>query len=310
MTSSIAFSQDQENETPKPGFKASMIYSMLKTGNLNAKIFDRLVRKPDRGSDAISPDKFKRKLTVDERRVDGFRVITVRGPEATKNHIILLHGGAYVAEAIKGHRKLMEKLAMEHHFTVSLIDYPLAPEYNADECLAVVEHAFIMLTDSCRNDLFYLVGDSAGGGLALALLQILRDKHPTLLPKRNVLLSPWLDISMSNPEIENYIEKDVLMDVEGLKECGRIYADNKDVKDPMVSPIYGSLEQLGQMKVFISTHELFYPDCKKLKELAANTEGTDVMLTEKYKMVHDWVILPIKERDETIREVAGFLLHF
>ena len=77
----------------------------------------------------------------------------------------------------------------------------------------------------------------------------------------------------------------------------------------MVSPLFGNLEHISNIKVFVSSHELFYPDCKLLAENAKTAEGTDIEFRVREKMVHDWAILPIRERDETIAEIAAFLLH-
>lgn len=119
--------------------------------------------------------------------------------------------------------------------------------------------------------------------------------------------SPWLDLTMSNPDIY-YIEKDVLLDFEGLKGCGKLYAGELDLKDPLVSPIFGSLKYLSSIKVFVSTHELFYPDCILLQSMLESAEGSSVDLTVKNGLIHDWVLFPIKEQDQTIQEIAEFLL--
>ena len=144
--------------------------------------------------------------------------------------------------------------------------------------------------------------------MALAFLQTLRDRKAQKIPAKTVLQSPWLDISMSNPEIQNYIEKDVLLDFEGLKDCGKLYAGDLDLKDPVVSPIYGNLEELNNIMVLVSTHELFYPDCIFLQQKIASVPGTTIKLYAKNEMIHDWIILPIDERDEAIHEIAQFLL--
>ena len=66
------------------------------------------------------------------------------------------------------------------------------------------------------------------------------------------------------------------------------------------------MSDLHNLKVYVSSHELFYPDCMLLKEKIELAEGTNIDLSIKYKMVHDWVIFPIPESDETIKEIAHF----
>ena len=95
---------------------------------------------------------------------------------------------------------------------------------------------------------------------------------------------------MSNPEIDNYIDTDVLLNVQGLMDCGKLYADQLDLKDPMVSPLYGNLENLSQIKIWVSDCELFYPDCVLLNQKLNAAEGSKSSLIVKEKMIHDWII--------------------
>jgi acetyl esterase/lipase len=264
-----------------------------------------MLTNPDRGTNHISSNKFNGKLLVVESYIDGFKIVTVRKKESTNKHIILLHGGAYISEASKGHRQLIESLALSG-FIVSFIDYPLSPENNAAITISLVEKAFNKIAEEYPNDEFFLFGDSAGGGLALALLQILRDNNNQYIPLKTVLVSPWLDISMTNKDILDYISKDVLLSYEGLKECGKLYAQDIDLKDPRVSPIYGNFDKLSKIKIFTSNFELFYPDCLLLKNKLDLAHGTTAFLTVKEEMIHDWIVLPIKERKETIDEIIDF----
>ncbi|MBT4729447.1 MAG: alpha/beta hydrolase [Bacteroidetes bacterium] len=304
----ILLLQCKTTEKQETSSKSRMIYKMLKSADTKDKTFVKLLNNPERGTNEISASKINKKLQVEERIVNGFKVLTFQSPSATNKHIVFFHGGAYVAEAMKGHRILIEKLALIYHFKVSFIDYPLAPENDATLCLQMIQQAYIELIAANLNDEFYLLGDSAGGGLALSLLQLLRDNNRTIRPKKTVLLSPWLDISMSNPEILNFVDKDVLLSLSGLNECAKLYAREMDLKNPKVSPIYGNLENLSEIKVFVSTHELFYPDCSLLKSKIDSVQGSTIDLSFKKEMIHDWLVLPIPESDETIQEVADFFM--
>ncbi len=294
------------NRCSPPSLKSRLIYYSLRLLNFSERVFHKLLTNPDRGTNQISPNKLNRKLLVDQSTLDGFKIATVRGKNPTNKHIILLHGGAYFAEAVKGHRQLIEKLVLLHDFKVSFIDYPLSPENNATITIRFVVKAFNKIANEFQDDELLLFGDSAGGGLALALLQILRDNNTPRIPLKTVLVSPWLDISMSNREISDYNGKDVLLNYNGLKQCGEIYSQDLDLKDPKVSPIYGNLENLSKIMIFVSDSELFYPDCKLLKEKLDSASGSTALLKLKEKMIHDWIVLPIKERDDTIYEMVDF----
>ena len=254
----------------------------------------------------ISPSKFSRKLKVEESSVQGHKILTISSRRSAGRHVIFLHGGAYIAEAIKGHRYIIEKLARSFAFKVSFIDYPLAPESHASKTLSVVKKACESIFHSNPQDSFFLLGDSAGGGLALALLQILEETRGTSGPLKAALVSPWLDISMSNPEIDKYRHADVLLDVEGLKACGMLYAGELDVRDPFVSPLYGKLEDLPEIKLWVSDCELFYPDCVLLNSKLKASRGSASSMAVKEEMVHDWIVMPIRERNETLSEIAEF----
>jgi acetyl esterase/lipase len=111
---------------------------------------------------------------------------------------------------------------------------------------------------------------------------------------------------MSNPGIKNFVDRDVLLDLQGLIECGKLYADQLDLRDPAVSPLYGNLEDLPPVKIWVSDCELFYPDCISLNEKLNAAAGSVSELSVKEKMIHDWIVFNIRERDETIAEIVDF----
>jgi epsilon-lactone hydrolase len=290
----------------QPGTGSQLIYITLKVAGLNKKIFKKLLSDPGRGIEAVSRKKLPKSLMVKEQSVDGFNMLTISASPAARKHIFFLHGGAYVAEASSGHRKLIEILVRDYGYRLTFIDYPLAPEHHILTSLAVLERAYKLLVLQYEADEFCLMGDSAGGGLALALLQQMRDKGVEKRPEKTILFSPWLDVSMTNPGIDAQVKKDVLLHKEGLIACGKLYTDGLELNDPRLSPLFGALNDLKSIKVFVSTHELFYPDCILLHEKAAAARNTFIDLSVKERMVHDWVILPLRERDEALKEAAAF----
>ena len=152
----------------KPSTISKILYHSLELFNFSEKAFYRLLNNPKRNTNVISTARFKKKLNVEKVEIDGFNLLTMRTAEATNKHIIFLHGGAYVAEAVKGHRYLIEKLALPNAFKVSFIDYPLAPENRFTSTLVLRAKAYREIIHSYPRDTIFLLGDSAGGGLALA----------------------------------------------------------------------------------------------------------------------------------------------
>lgn len=273
---------------------------------LNLKGLVKLtIKKPKRGGKHFEPKKFKN-LRAEQFFIDGFACVSVDGGESAAPHVVFLHGGAYVAEGLLFHRKFMEKLVKEYGMRVTYIDYPLAPEHGAKKTHAVLGKAYVRLTETYKEDEFVLLGDSAGGGLALAFLQTLV-KTGGKLPVKTVLLSPWVDVSLSRPEAAEYEEKDPTLSIDGLLFAGREYAKELPLTDPTVSPVFGEMDDLGEVLVTVGESELFYPDCMYLKERADGARGTRLTLAVFENMFHDFIMTPIKESDVGCRLIAEFL---
>lgn len=268
-------------------------------------LVEHKIRKPKRGGRQFEPKKFRR-LRADRFFVDGFACVTADAGENASPHAVFLHGGAYVAEGVLLHRKFMEKLAKEHGCRVTYVDYPLAPEHGAKETRAVLKKAYAALAEKYPRDEFALVGDSAGGGLALAFLQSLAEGGGKM-PAKTVLISPWLDLSMSRPEAAEYEKKDPTLSIDGLLYAAKEYAKDLPLTDPAVSPVFGKMDDLGDILVTAGMSELFYPDCRYLKERADGARGTRLVLAAFENMFHDFVMAPIRESEAGCRLIAAFL---
>ena len=150
-----------------------------------------------------------------------------------------------------------------------------------------------------------LMGDSAGGGLCLSLaLKLL--KHKISCPEKIVLISPWVDISMTNPEIKNYEKVDPLLSSYGLKEFGKLWANGLSSKNYLVSPIYGKLNDLKNIYIFVGNREILYPDIRKLfAEL--QVLGVNVELYVKNGMNHAYPLYPIPEAKQAFRIIQNIV---
>jgi acetyl esterase/lipase len=146
-----------------------------------------------------------------------------------------------------------------------------------------------------------VMGDSSGGGISLALAQRLRDDGLDQ-PGHVILLSPWLDATLSNPEIAAVDKIDPFLGVEGMKYGGEVYARDVDPRSYLVSPVYGSLKDLAPISLFIGTRDILYPDCRKLRYKAA-TEGARLNYRQYDGMVHNWMLGPMPEATQAIKEI-------
>ena len=285
---------------------ANIITRML--GLINAKKFvEKSFKNPARTSKTIVPKHLLKTFNVTEFQVMGKSVITLIPKQNTGNkHVIYFHGGAYLLEGNALHWKLIQKIATKANCKISYFDYPLAPEYNYISTFEMVQQSYNILRSHYSEDQFILMGDSAGGGLALAFAQKLALENPTEIPPKNILFSPWLDLSMKNPKIKNLEHFDKLLPLYGLIEAGKKYAGNNNTENYLLSPINGKIEEIGDTIVFYGSHELFYADCKKLEEIS---KKSDVNFTfyEYAEMQHDWVLYPIPEANQVINTTIEFI---
>jgi acetyl esterase/lipase len=273
------------------------------------KILEMQIKKPWRGINAFNPLSFPLNMEVSESVIKteegGFKLMSIRrkGKKSDKT-ILMLHGGGYVMEANLGHRKVAEYF-VDAGFNLDFLDYPLAPEHNYKTTHKVLMEAYTKIIGEKAEQKIYLFGDSAGGGLALAFLQILRDRGLPL-PEKTVLASPWVDLVMKNKKIEKLDEIDPVLPLSGLRYAAKVYIKDGNPKDPLVSPLYGTMENLGDIMVLVGTNELLYYDCLTLAEKLREAPGSEAILVIGQNQIHDWILNPGKNARDTLDEIAAF----
>lgn len=236
---------------------------------------------------------------ISERQVFGHTVWTVAPlADPSPQHILFLHGGAYVNGMISKYWRFLDRLVGDLRCTVIVPEYPLAPAHHAGDVNALVMTLYRETGASAGGANLTVIGTSSGGGIALALAQQAL-AHGIGEPARLVLLSPWLDVSLSNPGVPRVDAVDPVLDAAGLRDAGRMYAGEQDLTDPIVSPIYGRLEGLPPVTLFIGTHDVMLPDCRKFRDLAT-AAGVEVDYREYEGMVHEWMLLPLPEGEAAL----------
>ena len=139
------------------------------------------------------------------------------------------------------------------------------------------------------------MGDSSGGGMSLVMAQLLRDEHPEVIqPEELILISPWLDASADNDEIKAVDPDDPMLDEYGLVEIGKMWAGDLDVHDPMVSPIYGTFENLGRITMFASTRDILCLEDVNFSEMLTE-QGIDHIFVLEEGLNHPYALFPIPE---------------
>lgn len=278
-------------------------------GITNAKrLVEKSFQNPPRSTRFFTPSNLKKTFKVSEFELMNKSVVTLQPQINPENiHLLFFHGGAYVVEGNAMHWKIIETIVTKTNCKVSYIDYPLAPECNYKQTFEMVQQAYDLLINAFPDDRFMLIGDSAGAGLALAFTQKLIKQNAPVIPVKNILFSPWLDLSMQNPEIKKLVFKDKLLPLNGLIDAGKKYSGGDDTSNYLLSPINGDFAGIGKTIVFFGTCELFYPDCKLLEE-KVKTIG-NFSFHEFAGMQHDWVIFPIPEATEALNLAIEFIKH-
>ena len=225
---------------------------------------------------------------VKSKRMFGCQMVIFNESTSTENLIIYLHGGAYVNEIEKLHISFCDNLAEKVNATVFAPIYQLAPNHTFEETYDIVENLYDLLLKF--NKPITIMGDSGGGGLATAFCEYLATNELAEL-EHLILLSPWVDVSMSG-DYDEYMDVDPMLGVDGLIEMGKAWAGDLDTKDYRVSPLYGDIKKLPQTTIFVGTHEIFYPDIVNFYNKLKN-KGIDVELNVGDEMSHVYPLYPL-----------------
>ncbi len=232
-------------------------------------------------------------------------VLKIKNGKTGNGTLFYLHGGAYIFGSTKTHARLVAHLCGLCGLKGLSVNYRVAPEHPfpaaLEDALAVYK---TILADGSKN--IILSGDSAGGGLALALLaKILSEGiHP---PEGIVTFSPWTDMSLSGKSMITNDKTDYLLPPHQIRQARDFYAPN-DVDNPFASPILADFTNAPPALIFASNSEVLFDDAAGI---AKNMQSTNVDVTLKIydKTPHVWVLghgrLP--EADRAIEQTCAFI---
>lgn len=251
---------------------------------------------------ALAPD-----TTCEDDVADGVPVTWVTTPGADADRVVLyLHGGGYVLGSRATHRSLASRLAAASGARVLLVEYRLAPEApfpaGLDDALAAWNWLCARGIEPARAA---IAGDSAGGGLTLALLQRIRETGAAM-PGCAVCLSPWADLEGQGESAVPGAVDDPMVTVEGLLEMGRLYAGDA-MADPAASPIHADYTAFPPLLIQVGTREVLLSDARGVAE-KARAAGVDVTLEEEEGLIHVWQAFPgVPEADAAVARIGRYL---
>ena len=246
-----------------------------------------------------------RRTTVSEQTIAGLRAEVVSSRAASSDlTVIHFHGGGYCLGSAVTARSWAAHLSAQTGCRVVLPEYRLAPEHPYP---AALEDARAVMKALSGPDPVVVSGDSAGGGLALALVLSMRDAGQEL-PAGAILLSPWLDLGRDRRAVPDLVRRDVLLTPDWLDACARAYADPATWADPLISPLHAAHAGLPPLLIQAGTEELLAPDAGLLAA-SASAAGVDVTYTRWPRMWHDFALQPglLAAADSAVAQASWFV---
>jgi len=236
-------------------------------------------------------------------------LLTVPGaPEG--RWVLYLHGGGYETGSPGTVRHLAGSLALATRTRCVTLDYRLAPEHPYP---AAVEDAVTayqwLLSRGAAPEAIIVAGDSAGGGLAVALMVALRDSG-VALPGGAVLMAPWVDLALTGESFHAQRDADFILTPAAIERAAAAYAGDHPVTDPLMSPLYAELEGLSPMMIQVGSADLVCDDSLRLAE-RARAAGVEVVCELWPDMPHVFVgfagagLLP--EADEAFAQIVAWM---
>lgn len=205
--------------------------------------------------------------------------------------ILYVHGGDFYSGSLRTHRALAGALAKAASSDVLLIDYRRAPEYPYPAQIDDALTAYRWLLDSgYENDNIVVIGDSAGGNLAIeAMLRQMQVNGP--MPAAVVAMSPITDLAATGTSLTSSGENDPMVDTGRIETLRKAYIGDRSPSDPRVSPLYADLAGFPPLLMQVGSGEALLDDTLRFADKARQS-GVD-MTTEVWPgMVHQWQLFP------------------
>ena len=222
--------------------------------------------------------------------------------------LLFLHGGGYCSGSIASHRGMVTAVGRAAGVRTLAVGYRLAPEHPFPAALDDARAAFdFLIAQGIAPEKIAVGGDSAGGGLTLALLTSLRAAGKPL-PGCAWLVSPWVDLQMTGASMAEKASVDPLIQKPYLEELASAYLAGLDPANPLVSPLHADLSGLPPMLVQVGSAETLLDDALRIARKAAMA---DVPLTLQVwpHMIHAWHLWAAQLQDgrRAIADAGAFI---
>jgi acetyl esterase/lipase len=252
------------------------------------------------------PLAMRERFDIAERQVNGFPLYEVRPRRTTSRlKLLYLHGGAFIFEIGWYHWNLIAELAERLGAEVTVPVYPLAPEHGFNDIFGMGMAVYRGMLDERGAEDIVFAGDSAGGTMAI-VMTMMASQEGLPAPAAHMLISPGLDMSLTNPEVHEFAKADPWLAIPGGLEALRLFAGEFDPTDWRISPIYGDLSVLPKTLLFTGTRDILHPDTLRFAE-RAKAAGVAMEVVVGRGMIHVWPLIGLPESRPARDRMVAFL---
>lgn len=228
--------------------------------------------------------------------------------------ILYLHGGGYVYRASKLHYAMVNRVAKLCGARVVFPTYGLGPKHRVTDVLPQLVELYRVLVAQHGAGKIVLMGDSAGGGLVVTLLQALTGRtdfcEALPMPAHAILLSPWVNLAMDHEQTPYYDAVEPMISLAGSLRAARCWvAEGMALNDPLVSPLYADpadLQGFPPVTTFVGTHELLFPDIRSFDAVLERAGVTHSFIAAP-RMIHVYPVFPTPEGRAAQQQIAQII---
>ncbi len=286
---------------------------IMKAGEINGP--DDIRR--DMSGDKISflRDNWKKEKYIDYINdfIGSLEILKLNNKKVTSNKTLLyLHGGGYVACGPETHGALITQLSLITNSHVVFPIYRLAPENPFPAAIedALASYKNLLEVGINANEIF-IAGDSAGGGLTLALLQKIKSEELPM-PSCAIVISPWTDLTLSGNSIQERGHRDPMIKPgPNMQVTVDAYCGDEDPSNPLISPLFAEYFDMPPIQIQVASEETIYDDSSRLHKKLKEQNSGKVEFIEWKGLFHvfqafcsGWLAIP--EAKKSIKEIAKF----
>ncbi|MCR5153582.1 MAG: alpha/beta hydrolase [Lachnospiraceae bacterium] len=220
--------------------------------------------------------------------------------------VLYAHGGGYITGSTNYARILAAKLALSTGFTTYSFNYRLAPEHPYPAALNDALTVWNRVSKKFPPDRIFIAGDSAGGNLALCLVQKLLEEGCEL-PKGMLLFSPWTDMTATASSYETYKDVDPVLTKEYIQGAAKAYMGEDNTPGaPVYSPLFGTLKGLPPAFIMTGRNEILLDDSVRLRDGIVKEGGRAVLDIEEGGW-HVYQQMPLPMATQAMKRLASYI---